>query len=189
MKKIFLVIIAFLIGINVYSQSHLQFMGIEIDGPINSFVQKLNNKGFTLVKKLDSGGAQMKGKFTGKDVELYISVTPVSKNVRSVNVYFPEDKSWSSIKYDYNKLKDSYKQKYILEKEYEFFEDPYYEGDGYEMQAVRNDKCHYATFFSSETGGIMLDISKYEQLHVLYEDSINSSIGSEERDTKILDEI
>ena len=35
----------------------------------------------------------------------------------------------------------------------------------------------------------MLDISKFEQLHVLYEDSINSRIGSEEKESKVMEDI
>lgn len=147
MKKVFLILIAIIIAIAANAQSHLQFMGIDIDGNCSSFVQKLSAKGFTLKENIETGGAIMHGTFTGKNVEVYILVTPISKQVMSVSVYYPKDNSWSSIKYDYFKLKNSFKQKYPLEKEFEFFSNPYYEGDGYEMQAVQNDKCHYVSFF------------------------------------------
>ena len=131
----------------------------------------------------------MYGTFTGKNVEVYIVLTPISKKVKSVIVFYPKDNSWSSIKYAYFKLKDSFKKKYPLEKEFELFSDPYYEGDGYEMQAVRNDKCFYTSFFQPDLGKIMLHISKYEQLQVVYEDSINARIGSEEKESKVMDDI
>ena len=157
MKKVFFILIATIIAIAANAQSHLQFMGIDIDGNCSSFVQKLSAKGFTLKKNIETGGAIMNGTFTGKDVEVYILVTPISKKVKSVSVYYPKDNSCSSIKYDYFKLKDSFKQKYQLENEFEFFSDPYYEGDGYEMQAVRNDKCNYVSFFKTDLGGILLE--------------------------------
>lgn len=35
----------------------------------------------------------------------------------------------------------------------------------------------------------MLDISEYEQLHVIYQDSVNSRIGIEEKESKVMDDI
>ena len=47
MKKILMILFAMLMTVNVYSQ-HMKFMGVPIDGNINSFAAKMAAKGFTL---------------------------------------------------------------------------------------------------------------------------------------------
>lgn len=78
MKKIILIFLFSIFSLNINAQSHLQFMGIEIDGALSSFTQKLSSKGF--IKKCNVGdGAVMTGTFTGKPVDVYIFVTAKSK--------------------------------------------------------------------------------------------------------------
>ena len=40
---------------------------------------------------------------------------------------------------------------------FEFFSSPYYEGDGYELQALRKEKCNYISFWTLDKG----DYSRY----------------------------
>ena len=47
MKKILMILFAMLMTVNVYSQ-HMKFMGVPIDGNINSFAAKMAAKGFTI---------------------------------------------------------------------------------------------------------------------------------------------
>lgn len=54
-----------------------------------------------------------------------------------------------------------------LTKDYAFFQSPYREGDGYEEQAIRVGKGHFAAFWSSQGLGVM--ISDRLTVRVLYE--------------------
>lgn len=64
-----------------------------------------------------------------------------------------------------------------------------YEGDGYELQAVRKEKCTYSTFYDTPRGYIAVQISNFECLLVGYEDKINIELRSTGKDSKNLNEI
>ena len=189
MKKILSLIIVALMPLFVFSQEHMDFRGVPLDGDLNSFIGKMKELGYTL-NKLDGDVAIMKGKFTGEDVDLYISATPKTKTVCKVNLYFSEKSSWNSLKSQYEEYKELFSKKYgENKKSYEFFSKPYYEGDGYELQAVRKEKCTYSTFYDTPRGYIAVQISKFECLLVGYEDKINIELRSTEKDSKNLNEI
>ena len=94
------------------AQSHMLFKGIPIDGPISSFVGKLEQKGYTMVKKYDDGYI-MKGIFTGKDAYIYILNTPKTKTVWKVVASIVQDNpTWDSLKKTYLEYKQNFINKY-----------------------------------------------------------------------------
>lgn len=189
MKKSIILLLFVVLGfISSFAQEHISFMGIPVDGPASAFVTKLKAKGFTLDKS-DDKAYLMSGSFTGKDVELFVFFSPKTKVACKVVVYYPKRTSWYSIKGEYNNLKESYEKKYHLRNSFSFFSDPYYEGDGYEMQAVRNEKCNYISFFDAPGGGIVVEISEFEQVKVAYEDDANMEKSRKERENAVMDEI
>lgn len=111
------------------------------------------------------------------------------KKVRCIQVLYPEEESWKTIKTDYLNLKGYYKQKYSIGDDFDFFDYPYEEGDGYEMIAVENGKCHYTSFFDTLSGCIMISISEYKKIHIVYEDATNTSLNDNEKDSLILNDI
>lgn len=54
---------------------------------------------------------------------------------------------------------------------YEFFKDPYYDGDGYELQALELDKCTYFTIWKLDYGNISIQMSSNASLWISYEDA------------------
>lgn len=189
MKRFILSIALVVLPLLGISQNHLTFMGVEIDGTMTSFVEKMKTKGFTFIERIDDVTI-MKGTFTNKPVDLYISQTPVTKKVSRVTVYYEKDETWSSIKYDYQKLVEAYKEKYTLDKEFHFFSKPYYEGDGYEMQAVKLEKCHYVAFFKTESGStIFVKISEFKQITITYEDLLNTQLRKQESKDAVKNDI
>lgn len=188
MKRFILSITLLVLPLLGMTQNHLTFLGVEIDGSMTSFVEKMKEKGFTFDSESDRI-TTMKGLFTNKSVDLYIVSTPTTKKVYRVAVVYPEKTSWSSIKSEYNDLKNAYKKKYTLDKDYNFFLTPYYEGDGYEMQAVRLDKCKYISFFKTERGDIMIEISKFECIKIVYEDDLNSQLDTQESQKAVQNDI
>ncbi len=169
-------------------REHLRFMGIEIDGPMDAFVEKLEAKGFTVIEKHEDS-IVMDGTFTNKPVHLLIFQTSITKRVYKIGIFYKENNSWYSIKSDYNNLKDAYKNKYTLEQDYHFFLDPYYEGDDYEIQAVELDKCRYFSVFKAQHGSISLNITTLKKILVSYEDSINSELAEQESNSALQEEI
>ena len=169
------------------SGPHFTFLNIPMSGNINDFAQQLvSQKGCSIVSVNESSNSiSMRGTFTGKDCEIYVFGTPQTKQVWKVTVYLPEKSTWRSIKAEYLEYKSNFdsNSKYTLDTSYDFFADPYNEGDGKEVEAIRDDKCHYATFYNAEHGNVMLKISKYMQVQISYEDSVNSDLYTREKDS------
>lgn len=196
-KKIFtstiVFAIAFVLGTGfAFAQndtSHLEFKGIPINGKIDDFVKKLQAQGFTIVKKEDLG-VMMNGQFTGKEAEVMILNTKRTKTVWKVVVYLPKQTSWYSIKSEYKYYTEMFTKKYGTPLHtFSFFSEPYYEGDGYEMQAIRNEKCTYFSGYHTQEGIISVDISKYQQIKIAYEDSANTTLMDREKEDAVINDI
>jgi len=189
MKKIFTLFAIMFFSLSLLAQEHLDFRGVPIDGQLDDFVVKMESMGYT-VKKRDGNIVIMEGQFTNRDAELWIVSSNQTKTVWKVIVDFSKSSSWSSLKNSYFEYKDLYIKKYgSNNKSYEFFSKPYYEGDGYELQALRKDKCTYATFFINENGTIAVKLTRFENLQIGYEDKINGDKSSKEKTSSALDEI
>ena len=189
MKKILLTICTLLIVALAQAQEHMTFKDISMDCNLTTFVSKLEAKGY-ITKLTEATGAVMSGSFAGKDgCTIYILCTETTKSVWKVAVKFPEQSSWSSLKSEYKSFKESYMQKYGIPESFEFFSKPYEEGDGYELQALRLDKCIYASYFKTSLGYIVLEMHKDECLRVTYEDEINSKMRESEKEQAVSNDI
>lgn len=173
----------------LFSQNHMEFRGVPINGHRDTFVSEMKKLGYTEVFRNEMGVA-MKGKFTNKEANIIILASPKTQTVWKVAAQFDEDKSWSSLKSDYYYYVELYTSKYGKpSNHFEFFSDPYYEGDGFELQALKNDKCTYSSFFTIENGYITVTITKSGNISLEYEDKINSNVRTEEKDSSALDDI
>lgn len=180
MKKLLFVLLTVL-STTSFAQS---FNGITIGGKLSEFVSAMKEKGYTYVKATETGGAIMSGTLSGNIVELWISVTPKTKLVWKLSIYFPENDSWYSMKSEYEKYKSALTEKYgTPDKTFEFFKSPYYDGDGYEMTAVRVEKAVFSTYWikNESNYAISLSITKFSQLRISYENVRNSSIDDKEK--------
>ena len=103
---------------------------------------------------------------------------------------FGKSITWSDILSDYSTYVDLFTKKYGFPSDrFEFFEEPYYKGDGYELQALRNGKCNYVSFFKTDKGTIMIEMSREERLRLTYEDKINAELQNKEKTSRNLDDI
>ena len=193
MKKrlivLFLMLFAF-VSVRVGAQEHMMFMKTPIDGTITEFASKMKAKGFVQTE-VAKDVITMEGDFMGQACELYIIGTEKTKTVWQVSVWFDEKyTSWYDLKSDYNDIKDSYIGKYgVQTNNYHFFVKPYYEGDGYEMQAVKLDKCRYGSFWDKEDGNIMISIEKFAQISITYQDRLNNQKRKIEKKAQINEDI
>ena len=194
MKKLFLCLIL-LMPVFVFAQSaenstfeHLTFKGIQIDGNLKQLISKLENQNFTLIKEYDEL-AKMKGTFANSSCELLIGTTPKSKKVYTILVDFGENDSWYSLKIKYKELKTQLQNKYnVIPEATEEFYSPYYEGDGYELQALRKDKCFYYSIFKLNNGEIGLYIAE-DGVRIQYTDKINNLLRKEEENFQAYDDL
>ncbi len=168
-------------------RKHMTFMGIEIDGPMDAFVEKLEAKGFTLVEK-GVDDTTMKGKFTNELVDLQICCTALTKTVSCINVRYPKHSLLG-----YNELKNVYKEKYTLSDEHCDF--------------IGDEKIQHATF-KTELGKIwvrdetelesieelLLDsdikfFNTYGYLFIIYYDDFNTELRKQEDKDAIQNDI
>lgn len=155
------------------------------------FVEKMKNEGYTIAEKTDNL-VLMNGKFADNNgAEIIIVATPQSGIVWQVIVLMDKSSSWKTLKSDYFKYKELFNKKYSSYpfKEYEFFSDPYSEGDGFENQALRHDKCTYFSYWKLPEGDISVSISKTEKIKFTYEDKIGSDLDTKEKEENTLSDI
>jgi hypothetical protein len=183
MKKFLMFLFVCLLSITAYAQKeHLTFKGIPIDGKLTAFVNKLQDKGFK-VNLSTSNFAQMEGEFSGKICEIYIQASLISNTTYQVHVLLEESDNWFEIRTTYNEYKKLLTSKYGAGNSKEDFMNPYYEGDGYEMTAIRKDKCRFFTMYELPNGKIALGIASIKDGSVLliYSDKMNEELAEQEK--------
>lgn len=191
MRSVIFMFLFVVANLSFAQTGHLTFKGIPIDGHINSFIEKMETKGFEK-KEINKTGniAIMTGSFVGKSCAIIVLATEKTFTVSKVIAITSEYISWTSLKFDYKRFKDLYVTKYgTPSNKYEFFAEPYYEGDGYELQALKKEKCFYASFFGTEEGNIAVMLSSDAKIKFVYEDKQNMDILLEEKHDKVLNEI
>lgn len=158
------------------------FDGIPISGDLTTIISKFKAKGYTH-KTTEDGVPIMKGKLASiYNVEVFIFTTPKTKKVSKIVAYLDEQQNWYTIKGEYEKLLNILINKYgTPDSKYDFFSSPYFEGDGFEMTAVASEKCSYAAYwFAKENTNIAIEISKYKQVKLAYENEANMKIATKE---------
>lgn len=183
MKKL-IFILSFFVCISAYSQS---FNGVAISGDVENTIAELKLKGFKFVKK-SNVAYEMEGKLALENVELYVYATPITNQTAKIVIYFPERNSFHKLKEDYERYLDILTTKYgNPTKKYFLFVSPYYEGDGYELQAIKNDKGIVASMWLSINNlSLSVSISEYSQLKLTYENDKNMEKLQDENKRKDL---
>jgi hypothetical protein len=179
MKKLLMVLTITLISSVSFGQ---EFMGIKVGGKLNEVVEKLKQKGFKIIpnESIAPNIVRMEGLAGRNYVDMTILSSPISKTVWKFAVYLPEQDNWFDIKWQYNEYLNLLTKKYgEPDKKYEFFFSPYFDGDGYEMTAITMDKCFYKAYWSDKIG-VYMKISKFKQVVINYENTINSEIDTKE---------
>lgn len=170
------------------SKTHIKFMGIELNNAVDFVMLDLQKKGFELLDIRKEGYA-MSGKFMNRNAIITLHATPESNNIYMVNIFFDEEESWFDLKYEFLNIVKSYRVKYKCISSSRSFFEPYYEGDGFELQGVEKDKCCYFDKYETEGGIIYIEISDLKRVSIKYKDSFNSKLNEKETISKNLDEI
>ncbi|MBR5249106.1 MAG: hypothetical protein IKV28_00770 [Bacteroidales bacterium] len=188
-KKILLTLCAVLLTASLQAQEHMTFKGVSMERNVKSFVSQLKSKGLSIEYQQEEGTI-LTGEFAGRS-ECTIVVIPTkgNKKVWKVVALFPQKTSWYSLEQEYYTLKESYSEKYGNPESFEFFIEPYEEGDGNEMAAIAEDKCKYASFYTTPEGTIVLEICADQCVQVTYEDAINKAIHAKEKEASVSEDI
>lgn len=195
MKKIFAALIISLVALSASAQEHLKVKGIPIDGSTTSFISKLKTAGLKTNTRLSEalGRPVLDGDFANLNNCKYSFIETNNGTVCKVLIMSDYITGWYSCKDKYNDLKELLRSKYKMDGEYEIFRNPYYEGDGYELSAIDQEKGMWKTFFSCDEGHIAIEIeasnSREGYIVVTYEDTINMAKFTAEREKKISDDI
>lgn len=178
MKKLLLVLAFVTLGVASYGQD---FLGIKPSGSKAVTINQFKAKGFWIDGSETTMVTPMKGKLNGETIELNIVYSPITKTVCKFSIYFPERYSFSSLKTEYEKYVDVFTTKYGTPTDkYALFKDPYYDGDGYELQAVGVEKAIFTSYWFLTTVNLSVEISKFKQINIIYENDANMDLKKAE---------
>lgn len=188
MKKFLVFMLSMLLCTAALAQTeseHLTFKGIPIDGSVSSFVEKMEQKGFTYLNTIGNT-AFLKGTFAGcNDCTIHVYSIKDKDLVCNVAVSFPFANNWGSLSANYYWLKDMLTTKYGDPSEctetFDAYSQP--EDDQMKMFYVETDKCKYISKYITSKGSICLaiwhvksaDYQDYCNVLLLYNDGINYS--------------
>ncbi len=195
LKQLFATLFLSLIILSATAQEHLKVKGIPIDGPSSSFIAKLKAAGLkTNVRFSEALGRPiLDGDFANLSDCKYSFLETQNGTVCKVIIISDNITGWYSCKSKYDDLKDLLRTKYNVDGAYEIFRSPYYEGDGYELSAISQEKAMWKTYFSCDEGhiSISIDASNTSEgyITVVYEDEINMSKFMAEKEKKYSDDI
>lgn len=169
---------------------HLLFRDIEINGTVNEICTELTRLGYSAPIPLEGGSVVVQGDFAGvTNCDLLIVRSKYEDFVWKIVVIMPENNNWYSLKSEYDRFKVMFTKKYGRPDSYEYFTEPYEEGDGYEHTALSVGKCSYISFFTLPLGTISLRISENGAVSIGYEDKLNAERNSNDLDNIASDEI
>lgn len=132
---------------NVSETKHLRFMGIEMDGKLADFVDRLEEKGLT-VSSQESGTAVLSGKFAGVYSSVYVFSTLKSNTVQGVSVgFYNPTGTWADLKSQYIDMKRLLSEKYGDPVEIEYFKEADIEGSGRELEELKAGRGVYQSTF------------------------------------------
>jgi hypothetical protein len=171
---------------------HLSFKQFPITGDVNTFIRQLESIGYVLTEPFSPTykAAALHGSFAGNnDCSIIVFSTPKTLIARGVMISFGEQQVWYNLKDQYEKVKAQLSKKYGIPKVYEYFLDPYYEGDGYELTALSNDHCSYTSIFEVPDGTISVFLTGEAKVAIMYQDKINTEIGEKEKESLADDDL
>jgi hypothetical protein len=168
-----------IIALCLFGQVQAQeFMGIKVDGSKQHITSQFIAKGFKKKTELPTT-IVYSGELNGSKIEVYATFTPKTNKCWKFSVWMPEETSWYTLKSKYEKYVSIFTEKYGKpDSDYAMFLTPYYEGDGYEMSAVSLEKCLYSSFWGEKYA---VEISKYKQIKIHYENPTNSKLFDQEK--------
>ena len=195
MKRIILSLFALVVCFTLYSQEHLKFKGIEMNGSVTYFCDQLKEQIPDLKGKIVEDHGMYTGSFAGvSGCSIIVYPNPLG-DVRLVVVVFPEVTTWATLKSNYNELNATLQKKYGKASGYaRKFETPYEDGDGYELSALSLGKVSFGDVYTVDKGEIMILMNKGSNhnsgsVMVSYTDEINNNVETSKKQQAAYDDL
>ena len=186
MKRILIALLFVFSCIGAMAQNtneHFKFMGIPINGTLESFTQKLVAKGMKRQQGWDNTGV-FSGTFAGeRDCEVYVNMIPSRNIVYRIVVCLPSKDTWEWLENDYKQFKQMLTSKYgePLQHSETFKAGTFTSSDYLKISALKEGKCEYYVGWKLNEGVILLEIISIESpssclVRLSYFDAINSKL-------------
>ena len=191
MKRIFIALLFIFSCIGAMAQNaneHLKFMGIPINGTLESFSQKLVAKKIKSIQASEGIGV-FNGTFAGeRDCEVYVNMIPSRNIVYRIVVCLPSKDTWDWLEKDYNRFKEMLTTKYgePYKCSESFKEGTYVGSDRLKISALKEGKCNYYSIWGSTEGVIALEIFNADGssnccVRLVYYDAINYKLAQDSK--------
>lgn len=179
MKRAIFLFISTLICVCCYSQKHMKFQGIEIDGTKKAFIDQLIKKGYRYEGTNDNLEL-LSGTFTSKKANVAVS-SNTDGNVISVSVALPEDTKWNNLLNEYNYYKNLYTQKYGMPIAVNEKDKIISDNNSFKMMFLEDGRNQWECWFETEEGDILLTIKGIKHdfddntgcITIMYRDKVN----------------
>ena len=186
MKRILIALLFIFSCIGAMAQNaneHLKFMGIPINGTLESFSQKLVAKKIKSIQAAEGVGL-FNGTFAGKnDCNIFVATVPNRNIVSKVVVCLPPRETWAWLESDYNQFKQMLTSKYgePFQHSETFKAGTFTASDYLKISALKEGKCEYYVGWKLNEGVILLEIISIESpssclVRLSYYDAINSKL-------------
>lgn len=170
------------------ANEHLKFMGIPINGTLESFSQKLVAKGLKREHAWEDN-VLLKGTFAGKSGSGVCVMRIPSRNiVYRIVVCLPSRETWEWLENDYTEFKRMLTSKYGDPFKYSesFKEGTYVGSDRLKISALKEGKCEYYSTWGLNEGFIGLEIFNVDGssdccVRLTYIDLINGKLAEDSK--------
>lgn len=161
MKNLF-VILALIFSLSAYSQS---YNGIEVGKSFETTKSVVLSKGYVYSKVVSNNAVVYTKTINGVKNNIVLVYTPYTRIVWKIIAEVDYATSWMSAKNKYLRYVGILSDKYGAHVNGEVsFESPYFEGDGYEIQALYLDKAEIYSVYQDQNGNyIMLEMESFDK--------------------------
>jgi hypothetical protein len=154
-----------------------KFHDVYIGGSIDKAVATYKAKGYKVIK-FNSYGAVMQGTFNSEEIDLYIFMTPKTKQVCKVVAYLPERNTWDKLNDEYERIKSVLTEKYGEPTEdYSYYPSKY--ADEYSA-LYEGELDQHAIWFRKGNLNLMIKIDDNMQVALHYENITNMILKTKE---------
>jgi len=178
-KNIFLFVLLILIN-GCFSEEHINFLDVPINGSIDKFADELIKIGFTEAPCMEENQRKINGVFLEKNCEIVISGSGKSNTVYKVKVNLPEE-SRDSLEVSFGKIQNLCSSKYGIGKSRYH---QYRNSDRFHFNEPRRTReLHPGDFtrYTTASGSIFVEILT-RSISITFTDKLNSEIQKSEMD-------
>ena len=191
MKRILIALLFIFSCIGAMAQNaneHLKFMGIPINGTLESFTQKLVANKIKSIQAAEGVGL-FNGAFAGKnDCNIFVATVPNRNIVSKVVVCLPSKDTWEWLENDYKQFKQMLTSKYgePLQHSETFKAGAFTSSDYLKISALKEGKCDYHSSWGLNEGFIILEIFNADGspdccVRLSYYDAINYKLAEDSK--------